>query len=142
LNLLGQLNTYFGVSNINYIRNTMANYQGWPLANGTYAFAGTVGISISSSSGDTNWRKWLKHLDNHVNAKATIAGELCATTVGNAISKGLDMNNGYQAIEFFAIPDKGSTHHISVETVDITDVNKNKTLIINIYTVTFDKLNP
>lgn len=140
LDILTKLNVYFGPANIGTIQNTRGNYQNWPPGGlgSTYPFAQGIGLVPAQNSG--NWQAWLNLLEVHDNAKKGGA-EKCVKTVGDAIYKGLDPANGYQAIEFFAVPeDAGTSTHISVESFDVIDTKGNKTLVINAYTLTFDKL--
>jgi hypothetical protein len=140
LDILSKLNSYYGAGNIDSIRNTIGNYLNWPPggAGGTYAFAQNLGLVPAQNA--ANWQTWLGLLEVHDNAKKGGA-EKCVRTVGDAIHAGLDPTNNYQAIEFFAVPeDSGVSSHISVEAFPVIDSAGNKTLVINAYTLTHDKL--
>jgi hypothetical protein len=138
LEILNMLNQHFGTTNINNIRGSKNNYLGWPLGNGTFAFASGLGLVPSSHPG--NWNKWLDLLDKHHNKKNSAnPAEICATTVGNAINDALN-NNNCTAIEFYAIPDNSGDNHISVEAFNFSDGKNKITKVINVYTLTHDKL--
>lgn len=139
LDILSKLNSYFGAANIGTVRGTKASYQNWPPNGGTYNFLNGLNPPLIPSSNPQNWKAWLGLLELHDNGKKGNS-EKCVRTVGNAIYAGLN-DNTYQAIEFFAVPeDSGKYNHISVEAFDVVDFAGNKTLVINAYTLTYDKL--
>jgi hypothetical protein len=147
LDILKQLNKYYGAGNINSIRGTAANYQLWPLLAGTYDFVTHLPTPLVPTATGLDglpaapaWKKFLHFLDTHPNQKKR-GGEFCATTVGNAIYEALN-NINCLAIEFFAVPDASNTKHISVDTFDPVDIKKHTTKTITVYTVPYDKLLP
>jgi hypothetical protein len=139
--ILQQLNVFYGAATFDSLR-VKSYYQGWPTGGrgGTYAFLAALGLTPKTGGPHSgqNWRTWLGLLDFHENAKK-MPTEICARTVGNAIFDALDDRNFHQ-VEFFAVPDPAGLDHISVAVSDITAANGDKTKVITVYTLTFDKL--